>query len=202
MSTAIGRSGLAAGAGDALRWMRIVKAPMIALVLSVAGGEARAFLDTGTLLTNAASATYQGGGQGTSVTYSATAKILVANPAVFLWKDVNPTYMCTTGGTVTYTICFSNGGANTAFNVTIKDRLPLNSWGLGNSGYVNWFVNTAGVAGPATSSGWTTNGGTNWTAGLSPYGTNLGGGTGFYEWTIANLGLNRSGCIVFLISIN
>ena len=81
-------------------------------VLVVWGGPARAFLETGTLLTNAASATYTGGDQGTSVTYSATAKILVANPAMFLWKAATPTVVGTSGGFATYVICFSNGGGS------------------------------------------------------------------------------------------
>src|SRR5687767_7904104 len=83
----------------------------IAALASMLGQPAFAFLDTGTLLTNSASATYSAGVQGTSVTYSATAKILVANPAVFVYKDVTPTYIAVAGGAVTYTICFSNGGA-------------------------------------------------------------------------------------------
>ena len=123
-------------------------------------GNASAFLDTGTLLTNAASATYMGGGQGTSVTYSATAKILVANPAVYLWKDVTPTYMAVAGGQVTYTICFSNGGANTAFNVTIFDHLPQNTtW---TAGYSAWWVDLTGTgrdfsgAAPNGASGYST----------------------------------------------
>lgn len=207
-------------AGNALRWMGSMKTSsrqgsrrdvrlgsVLAAVLSlVVSGSAHAFLDTGTLLTNAASATYMGGGQGTSVTYSATAKILVANPALFLWKDVNPTYLCTTGGTVTYKICFSNGGANTAFNVVIKDRLPLNSWALAGSGSAEWYQPIAGgyATIPAGNTAWSSNGGASWATGaaLAPYGTNMGGGTGFYQWVVPDMGIQKSGCIIFLISIN
>jgi hypothetical protein len=68
------------------RSSKVARSAVVALALVAgAGGNALAFLETGTLLTNAASATYMGGGQGTQVTYSATAKILVANPAVFMW---------------------------------------------------------------------------------------------------------------------
>ena len=55
---------------------------MVAVLTAVlVAGEAGAFLDTGTLLTNSASATYSAWNQASSISYSATAKILVANPA-------------------------------------------------------------------------------------------------------------------------
>ena len=130
-----------------LRAGGIMRAGVVMAALMVVGGKACAFLETGTLLTNAASATYLGGNQGTSVTYSATAKILVANPAVFMWKkggscDPNmqagatPTYIGIAGEAVQFRVCFSNGGANTAFNVQILDRVPNDAEWISGSG---WF---------------------------------------------------------------
>jgi len=130
-----------------LRAGGMMRAGVVMAALMVVGGKACAFLETGTLLTNAASATYLGGNQGTSVTYSATAKILVANPAVFMWKkggscDPNmqagatPTYIGVVGGVVQFRVCFSNGGANTAFNGQIVDRVPNDAEWISGSG---WF---------------------------------------------------------------
>ncbi len=167
-------------------------------------GNASAFLDTGTLLTNAASATYMGGGQGTSVTYSATAKILVANPAVYLWKDVTPTYMAVAGGAnVTYTICFSNGGANTAFNVTIFDHLPQNTvWQT--AGYSAWYVDLTNTG--RDFSGTPPNGAAAFSAGAPPpWGALPADGTavaaGYLQWVVPSLGLGKSGCIVFVVKL-
>jgi len=167
-------------------------ATALAAVSGLLGSPAGAFLDTGTLLTNSASATYMGGGQGTSVTYSATAKILVANPAVFLWKDCNPTVVTTVGGFVTCVLSFSNGGANTAFNVTIWDRLP-------NGGGV-WFQSVtsswSGAGLPVAS--WSGNN-TTWAAGAPPAGQ-VSPTSIFLHWVVPSLGIGVSGMITFVVS--
>ena len=154
-----------------------------------------AFLDTGTLLTNAASATYMGGGQGTSVTYSATAKILVANPALFMSKDVNPTFVGTAGGLVTYLLCFSNGGANSAFNFTITDKWPNNTYWT-NYAYSAWYTGgalTTGTASVSLLAG-------PWGA-LPPTGQGQPG-TGYWlRWAVPMMGVGYSGCITFVLSI-
>ena len=182
---------------------------VVVLVLGWAG-TAGAFLDTGTLLTNSASATYMGGGQGTSVTYSATAKILVANPAVFLWKDCTPTVVATVGGLVTCTLCFSNGGANTAFNVTINDRLP-NGTGAYWRGYA-----TGGMPGACApvlvpgfwvgggTAGWASysvDGGSSWVNGTPPMGQQAPAGGLMLRWRVQSLGIGVSGCVSFLMSV-
>ena len=187
------------------------KAGLIALLL-VAGASrnAHAFLDTGTLLTNAASATYTGRSQGTSVTYSATAKILVANPAMFLWKKANgvdKTYVPTAGGIVTYSICFSNGGANTAFNFTITDRWPNNTYwafaGSSDPSYGAWvggaqaitasYTTVSLVAGP-----WQPVTAANPPAGSAapPTGTAT-----WIRWVIPMMGVGYSGCVTFALSV-
>jgi len=167
----------------------------------VAAQNAGAFLDTGTLLTNAASATYTGGSQGTSVTYSATAKILVANPAMFLWKDVNPTYVAVAGGIVTYVLCFSNGGANSAFNFTITDKWPNNtSWAfVGNSSpYGAWATGGQAMNGTTASS---LAGPWNPITGAAPIapGTNA---PMWIRWVVPMMGVGYSGCVTFALSIS
>lgn len=186
-----------------VRKATVAVAAAVAMLLVLSARPAAAFLESGTLLTNAASATYMGGSQGTSVTYSATAKILVANPAVFLWKDCNPTYVQLAGGQVQYTICFSNGGANTAFSMKILDRIPNDAIWFA-AGYSAWYVNLAGArtALPVSycydlactpSSG-------PWAAGPPAGGENTA--TPLYlrwETTGDGLGIGRSGCITFAV---
>jgi uncharacterized repeat protein (TIGR01451 family) len=157
-----------------------------------AGGDARAFLETGSLLTMSVSATYMGGGQGTSITYSATAKILVANPSIFAWKDVTPTVISATGGYVTCILSFSNGGANTAFNVTLNDKLP--------NGTGCWFQNVvsawSGSGTPAAS--WSADN-TTWTGSPPPAGQSSPSSV-YLRWIVPSLGIGVSGVITFVVS--
>lgn len=172
--------------------MAMRKVAALAGVVSLLGTPAMAFLDTGTLLTNSASATYMGGGQGTSVTYSATAKILVANPAVFLWKDCTPTVVSTVGGYITCVLSFSNGGANTAFNVTVNDKLP-NGVGCAFMGLVSSW---SGAGAPLAS--WSGNN-TTWGAGVPPVGQTSATSV-FLRWIVPSLGIGVSGVITFVVS--
>ena len=176
------------------------RAGAVAALLGLASQEAFAFLQTGTLLTNSASATYSAGSQGTSVTYSATAKILIANPDVYLWKDVNPTYVsASAGGVVTFLICFSNGGANTAFNVTVTDKLPLNTyWGTaacgGGPGYFNGttYAKTGSIPDGNISFAWATALGGPWAAGCPSTQPAGGSSAYFLRWTVSRIDIGRS----------
>ena len=181
-------------------------AAFAAAVGLIAGGGG-AFLDTGALLTNSASATYAAGTPGayqqSSISYSATAKILVANPAVFLWKDIDgPT--CVTqsvGGTIVFSICFSNGGSNSAFNIVVKDKLPNNTYWIGLATYSSWYINLAGTGSTLTTLyGPTYAGGTWYTVGaaqnMCPQAT-----CPFLQWVVPNLGVGRSGCVSFMVSV-
>jgi len=188
---------------------------MRAVVIAAAvmcAGKAAAFLETGTLLTNAASATYLGGNQGTSVTYSATAKILVANPAVNIWKEDSPTYVQTVGGLVTFQICFSNGGANTAFNLHVFDRLPNNAFWMPTS-YSGWYGNLSGIP-TELNFYWCTNAActfesSGFWSGNDPDGPDLwtwddGTAPVLLRWMTGpaqGLGVGASGCISFTLSI-
>jgi uncharacterized repeat protein (TIGR01451 family) len=173
---------------------------MGAFLVGLPGG-AFAFLDTGTLLTNSASAAYEAPpGQASSVSYSATAKILVANPSVFLWKDVTPTQvLASVGGLVQFTICFSNGGANTAFNLTINDKLPNNTYWWNS--HSSWFTNLSGAVDTTTVVPWWST--SSATGPWNPPGTlNIGQGQPLWiQWTVPNMGVGMSGCIQFTASV-
>ena len=169
-------------------------------------GEAGAFLDTGTLLTNSASATYAAGAPGSyqqsSISYSATAKILVANPAVFLWKDIDgPTCVtASSGGTIAFSICFSNGGANSAFNITVKDKLPNATWWIAASNYTSWYIDLTGVGQTLSTYYGATSNGTWYPIGTAtlpcPQAT-----CPFLQWVVPALGVGRSGCVTFTVSV-
>ncbi len=184
-----------------MRCNKAVLAGAIAVVAGVlASGNAFAFLDTGTLLTNSASASYQTNPPSSpapAVTYSATAKILVANPAIFLWKDGSPTQVtASAGGTVDFVICFSNGGANSAFNLTITDKLPNNTFWWGS--YSMWYTDLTGSAQTGVTTYYATAGAN------GPWFPNPGMGAAqplWVQWVIPNQGVGTSGCIRFTISV-
>lgn len=96
-------------------------------LLAITGKEAGAMTTDGTLITNVACATYMGAsGGGFAVSYCATATTRVDNPCIALQKGANPTVQ-SSGGTVTYTVWVINCSCtNSAFNVTVTDRLPDN----------------------------------------------------------------------------
>jgi uncharacterized repeat protein (TIGR01451 family) len=173
--------------------------PVLAVMGALlAGGRAWGFLDTGTLLTNAASATYMAGSQGTSVTYSATAKILIANPAIYIWKDNTPTYVGTLGGVVRFTICFSNGGANSAFNMLIFDHLPPNTGvlGCGAADYQGYAVGTTlqGMYGNSINGPWTN---------FTPPGTCPPQTAAIWlRWQVGMMGIGTTGCVSFNATIS
>jgi uncharacterized repeat protein (TIGR01451 family) len=167
----------------------------VGVMALLSSGVSWAFLDTGTLLTNAASATYMAGSQGTSVTYSATAKILIANPAVYVWKDGSPTYVATAGGLVRFTICFSNGGANSAFNMLIYDHLPPNTAVYGNCSAADYQGYAVGTT-LTMQYGGSING--PWTTGCPPVTTT----SPWLRWQVGMLGIGTTGCISFNATIS
>ncbi|MEK7474010.1 MAG: hypothetical protein AAB152_00110 [Candidatus Coatesbacteria bacterium] len=165
---------------------------LLATALLAAGG-AYAWLETGTLLTNAASATYQNYGGQSTVTYSATMRVVVMNPYLFVWKDCTPTYVTTIGGYVTYTLSFSNGGANSAFNVTLNDIMPNGSgvWWIGYAGHGAW----SGTGVPAPS--WSANG-TTWAPGTPGFGQQ---GPLSLRWIVPSLPAGASGIVTYVVSL-
>jgi hypothetical protein len=177
--------------GKRLRRVRASCAAALALILA-AGQNAYAWLETGTLLTNSASATYKAGDQATSVSYSATAKILVSNPKVFLFKDVNPTYVSAAGGggLVTFTLCFS-------------DVLPKNRYWM-STGCIDTYYDAWQVDGPEPAISYTED---NWNTPVEgcpppnwpdPPGTDIGDEI---RWVIDVLDIGESGCIWYVVRI-
>jgi uncharacterized repeat protein (TIGR01451 family) len=193
-----------------LRRSRALIAAGVAVVMSM-GQSAGAFLETGTLLTNSASATYKAGDVGTSVSYSATAKILVANPKIFLWKDGNPTYVATTGGYVTFTLCFSNGGANSAFDIIITDKLPTDVFWVSPGCNPQEDQEDDGddygayqVDGPAPILDYSQAIGGPWTLDACPpvdWGPGVGEMGYFLRWTVDKLDIKESGCIWYTVRV-
>lgn len=185
---------------------------VLAAMAVLAAGEAGAFLDTGTLLTNAASATYAAGTPGSyqqsSISYSATAKILVANPAVYLWKDIDgPTCVtASAGGQIVFSICFSNGGSNSAFNVTVKDRLPNATYFIGLSTYSSWWIDLNGVGQTLTTYYGNLPAAGVWypvRPAVFPAGESMcpQATCPFLQWVVPTLGVGKSGCVRFTVSV-
>lgn len=183
-----------------MRFSRILRG-LLAFAAALSAGRAGAFLETGTLLTNSASATYRAGTEGTSLSYSATAKILIANPAMFVYKKAYPTAVGVVGGYVTFTISFSNGGANSAFNVTIWDRVPPGpvSFSSCSSTAYNAYVTGGGVitkfqysltGDPVDDLSWYD---------VCPAGPALG--AQFFRWKISYVGIGSSGAVSMVMTI-
>lgn len=101
--------------------------------LALPPGASAAPTADGTLITNVACATFMAaGGQGFAVSYCVTAIVRVDSPCIALQKIANPTVQ-SSGGTVTFTIYVVNCSCtNSAFNITVTDRLPDNMSYSGN----------------------------------------------------------------------
>ena len=129
-------------------------------LLALTGKEAYAMTTDGTLITNVACATYMGAsGGGFSVSYCATIVITLINPCIALQKLANPTVQ-SSGGTVTYTIWVVNCSCtNSAFNITVTDRLP------DNVSYDAWRGQWNGGSGGTWTASYSPNNASPWTAG-------------------------------------
>ena len=151
-----------------------------------------------------ASATMIQAGVGASVTYSATASVIVTNPGVLIRKSVSPSFLDVAGGNATYTIAFSNGGSNTAYSVTIFDHFPLNAvWQT--AGYSAWYVDGTGFgrdfsgSPPSGSAGYSLVAPPPWTAGTPANGMNVS--SAYMQWVVPSLAIGRSGMITFVFQV-
>lgn len=172
---------------------RLAPVALVAGLLALcAGGASAAATSDGALITNIASATFQGAGnpRGFVVTYNSTATVLVQNPRIMLSKIATPT-MQAPGGDVTFRVCVQNMSADvSAFNVTVTDAIPAGFafqlggvFGASPGVWPNTWVitNANGVAGP-----WLAN----WPGvGQQP--------AWFMRWTLPVVGQNKSGCVEF-----
>jgi len=175
---------------------KMVRPGVLALALMF-GGNALAFMDTGTIITHSAMATFMAGGQASQATYSSTSRILIANPSLFIWKQSTPTNIGTAGGWATYVICFSNGGFNTAYNLLLTDRVPYGSSGVAIGTNGSW------VAGGTVTGTYSTIGANGpFVTPLIPAGgiTSTVGGL-WLHWVVTQVGIGASGCINFAANI-
>jgi uncharacterized repeat protein (TIGR01451 family) len=117
---------------------------------------AKAATADGTLITNLATATFSTAtGAQVTVSYTATATVLVQNPCVSLLKVPDVTVQAA-GGTVTYTLWVVNcSPIMSAFNITVTDKLPDNvsydaargNWNGGSGGTWTSSDSPSGLAG-------------------------------------------------------
>jgi len=124
-------------------------------LLGVLGREANAATADGTLVTNVATATFSTAtNAGYTVSYTATATVLIQNPCVSLLKVPDITIQAA-GGTVTYTLWVVNCSLTvSAFNITVTDKIPdnvafgsgaLGSWNGGSGGTWSTWTSATGV---------------------------------------------------------
>ena len=148
----------------------------------------------GMLITNNVSATYGGSG-GLSIKYTvsylATANVLISCPVVSLAKVAMPTVQ-SAAGVVTFQIWVANTSMQaSAFNVVISDKLPDNVTFLGP--VTTWWNGVAPATSPASSSN-----GTAW-AGSAPLAGQAG--TYYLRWTLNQLAPGRSGFIQYTVTV-
>jgi uncharacterized repeat protein (TIGR01451 family) len=159
-------------------------------------GVSRAMTADGAMITNFAAATGYWGVAGPAytsrytVSYNATAGVIVSCPVVHITKMVTPT-MLAVSQTATYTVCIINNALNaSAFNLVVNDKMPDNmAW---VTGLTNWSTGTAWSA-PVFSSN-----GTTWGVAEPPAGQ---GSPWFLQWRIGPLGPNRSACVTFKMTV-
>ena len=131
-------------------------------VVLLLAGRVQATTADGALITNVATATFAAQYPGTfTISYGATATVLVANPCINLVKTVTPSVQAA-GGTLTFRLWVVNCSPYaSAFNVSIIDKLP------DNVGF-NTTIATAGntwTNGPGVWSPYDGTNGTTWGAG-------------------------------------
>lgn len=149
----------------------------------------------GALITNVACATFMSpGGQGFSVSYCASQYVLVANPCLSLQKLAAPTLQ-SSGGTVTFTLWTVNCScSNSAFNITVTDRLPDNMNYTTGATLSNW---NGGSLGTWTASWSSSNAAGSWTTGQP-----LGQGAPYYlRYALDQLGPCKSAYVQFMTTV-
>jgi len=169
-------------------------AAALLVLVAVAPRHAEAMASDGALITNIVSATYGGSGGPSiqyTVSYRATANVLVSCPIVSLAKVAIPTVQAA-AGTVTFQVWVSNTSAQaSAFGLVITDMLP------NNLTYANtltfWWNGTA----PAVTNAVSANN-IAWQNGVPV----VGQGSPYYlRWTIDKLAPGRSGFIQYLATV-
>ncbi|MEK7477642.1 MAG: hypothetical protein AAB152_18640 [Candidatus Coatesbacteria bacterium] len=157
--------------------------------------QSRAATADGTLITNLASFTYRlNSGMMVTLSYGATATVMVARPAVLLQRVLTPTIQ-SAGGTLTFRITMSNASSYaSAFAVTATETMPGNVKFAG--GAETYALDPpGGTITPA----WSTNAGANWTSGSYPA-TGQAGPLQL-RWSADILGPKATGVMTYTVSI-
>ena len=176
------------------RGRHTVLAVAFALVVTAVPRLGHAMAADGALITNNVTATYGGSG-GISikytVSYMATANVLISCPVVSLAKVAIPTVQ-SAAGVVTFQIWVANTSMQaSAFNVVISDKLPDNVTFLGP--VTTWWNGTA----PATTTSSSSNG-TTWPSSAPLAGQ---GGPYYLRWTLNQLAPGRSGFFQYTVTV-
>jgi len=126
-----------------------------------------------------------------TVSYNATAGVLISCPVIGVTKLVTPT-MLAASQTATYTVCVVNNALNaTAWNLVVSDKLPDNM-GWVNPSLVSWApVGTTWKLEQSQV-------GVVWLVGEPP---NASTSPWFLRWTVDKLGPNRSACVTFRMTV-
>jgi len=180
--------------------------PVAILIALMAAGRSMASTSDGTLITNLATASYwSADGMKYQPTYGATATVIVANPAIQLYKTSTPSMQCS-GGTVTFCIWAVNTSAMaSSFNIIVEDWLPIDNVFANGLAFIigsrtNWNPQAATitpgfswyVAGP----GWRT-----WYTPVDPDGDPDAIGQYYIRWAISTIGPGRSVMLCYKASV-
>ncbi len=174
----------------------------LAALLMLSSGGAQASTAVGTILTNIVSATMWDGplsGNNYEVSYNSTAYVTVIPPARFeFMKRVNLT-MASSGATVVFSICVSNGANTSVWNLTLTDRIP--NYMAFVSAPTNWGYPNYNLSTPAPVSVTLSNG-ANPVPGMVA-GAPAAGQTGpwYLRWTFGYVGPGKSACVTYAASI-
>lgn len=167
--------------------------------LVLAGSRGQAMTTDGSLLTNLASGTYQiTSGAAQTISYGASAMVIVMTPATVIGKVASPTLQ-TSGGTVTFCINFVNqSGWASALNIVVTDVVPDNMKYL-NGPWTSW----ATTAGANLYMAWATSAApATWNVGEPNTGQTSPVGTLFLRWTVDVTGPKQSGQICYKATVN
>lgn len=103
---------------------------IVAVLAGFAGTRAFAMTAAGSIVTNVVTATMTSGFPdfvAYTVSYNATAQVVVASAPVVKLAKYASTPLCAAGCTVTFQVCIENQQVDTAWAVTVTDILPGNT---------------------------------------------------------------------------
>lgn len=168
-----------------------------AVAVSCAAQRGAAMTADGALITNVVTATYHSvsgtaqTGPNYTMSYLATATVLVSCPVIWVQKLANPT-SAVPGGTVTFQVCIVNSSLQaSAFNLAVTDQMPDNMAYL-NPSYASWAPagDTVFDSNSATTTTWSN-------------GQPLNGqGAPYYlRWVLDKLAPQKSACVTFMTRV-